>query len=151
MAGQGELFEEWLELTHRQFLDQGIAWIEKQHVQCRPVFQRDHLIWVPVNKALPDYGGWMANGQGVLFEAKATKNKESWHYPRDRRHQHDYIMRAVQFGVISFYLIYWYEMDEVRVHMARSLPPIGESIKRVEGLLVDTRGGIVRWPGVVEW
>ena len=92
----------------------------------------------------------LTGGTGILFEAKATKQKSRWHYPKDRRHQYDYIQQALMFGVISFYLIYWYEKEEVRLYPATTMSVWGMPIEREKGKLVHTDTGIVDWREICE-
>lgn len=146
----GSIFETMLELTHIRYKDSGLAWVEKNHVPCKPFFMGGKSVWRPVGKALPDYGGWLLGGGSVLFEAKSSKVKTRWPFPKDRAHQYMMVLLARKFGVLSGYLLFWQEFDEVRWYDANTLPAWGDKLEREMGVLVPTVNGYVEWLPVIK-
>jgi len=146
----GAQFERLLEFTHQHYRDEGRALLEKLHVPAKPFFQQGRFQWRPTGKALPDYGGWLSGGRGILMEAKTTGLKNKWRFPPDRVHQYTYLVEATAYGVLCVYLIQWRVADEVRLYPIASLAGPGHSIEREAGLLVKVENGIVDWLSVLK-
>ena len=88
--------------------------------------------WVPVRKGIVDFVGVLAGGRFVAFDAKSTRNTQSWRVKTSRRspcndttHQWEYLSEVHALGGLAFYLIYAEELD--RVFVARMPFPVEEA------------------------
>lgn len=117
-AAIGRSLEELLDWQHREYEQLGKAVVLFHGTKTRPRKRPDGEIIFVAGPSLPDYGGTLAGGRAVAFDAKSTADKQGWTWPRDRLHQRDTLARLAGVGTFAFVLL------ECRPRRAAYLVPV---------------------------
>lgn len=117
-AAIGRSLEELLEWQHREYERLGRAVVLFHGTKTRARKGKDGEVIFVAGPSLPDYGGTLAGGRAIAFDAKSTADEQGWTWPRDRLHQRDTLSRLAGVGTLAFVLL------ECRPRRAAYLVPV---------------------------
>lgn len=102
----GKAFEQVVELQHKEYRREGLAWVEKTYPSTVTVRNGDHKRTFQKGPALPDYVGVLKGGRAVLIEAKSWK-AEDRHRHRKAAHQAVALQEWAKLRAVCGYLVEW--------------------------------------------
>ena len=101
----GAYFEKMILASCREYLDMGIAKIDKAHEPMKVIksMPRGQYIACFISKSEPDFKGTLANGRSIVFEAKHT-DLDRMAYNRLQENQLNALLKHQEMGAVAFVL-----------------------------------------------
>lgn len=94
-------WEDTLASWHKRYLLEGKARIDRHHEGTTRV----NGVWVKSEKGAPDFGGTLAGGRSVVFEAKLVLEADAYYMSKMQPHQRQSLLDHARMGGLSMVLV----------------------------------------------
>ncbi|GMA49344.1 Holliday junction resolvase RecU [Alicyclobacillus contaminans] len=114
-ANRGMAFEELVEYANRQYHARGVAVIQKVPTPVKMIRRGAQIVSAfPERKSTVDFIG-VAGGRAIAFDAKSTRIDTRFPLDNIEQHQFEFLLDWQSQGGISFMLIEFVNLREVRL------------------------------------